>query len=408
VSEPRDNLGQDEDLELQALQRQLDDAFETTRPRHGFEDELWLRMQSSRPARSRLRDAWAGFWQGIRAVPAVPAAAVAVGLVVVIGVVLVGYSGLLHSGGSTATSAGGGFQGPQSNQYAGDFGRLPAPVVAGQKTGGATSASAPASAGDYVGPAQLTWTGHLDLAFTVAPVFRYHEPSTNTADQFASALGAPLHGRPEGFLGMYETSDYTLKVRGTVQSPPSSPAYFIFSNLSMPAVEAAGAGPADLASVFLAEHGLVPQWDYTTAVDSSGDPVKVFYQREFNLPGGTTAYLVNMNGDRYGIEVDLSNNRPVLVSGMLPVSMDRANYQIVSSDQAVRAALGGSQPVPVTGTPAPAVQLTQAELVYVLVPAGDHSFYEPAFMFSGTVKINGSTLTKRVLVPAVDPSQRTP
>jgi len=138
VSEPRDNLGQDEDLELQALQRQLDDAFETTRPRHGFEDELWLRMQSSRPARSRLRDAWAGFWQGIRAVPAVPAAAVAVGLVVVIGVVLVGYSGLLHSGGSTATSAGGGFQGPQSNQYAGDFGRLPAPVVAGQKTGGAT------------------------------------------------------------------------------------------------------------------------------------------------------------------------------------------------------------------------------------------------------------------------------
>jgi hypothetical protein len=29
-------------------------------------------------------------------------------------------------------------------------------------------------------------------------------------------------------------------------------------------------------------------------------------------------------------------------------------------------------------------------------------------MFSGTVKVNGSTLTKRVLVPAVDPSQRTP
>src|SRR4029077_4444723 len=185
-----------------------------------------------------------------------------------------------------------------------------------------------------------------------------------------------------------------------------SPAYFIFSNLTMPAVEAAGAGPADLASVFLAEHSLVPQWDYTTAVDSSGDPVKVFYQREFNLQGGTSAYLVNMNGDRYGIEVDLSNNRPVLVSGLLPVSMDSANYQIISSDQAVRAALDGSQPV--AGATAPFVKLTQAELVYVLAPAGDHSFYEPAFMFSGTVNINGSTLTKRVLVPAVDPSQRVP
>ena len=39
-----------QELELQALERQLDDAFETTRPRPGFEDELWLRMQSARPA----------------------------------------------------------------------------------------------------------------------------------------------------------------------------------------------------------------------------------------------------------------------------------------------------------------------------------------------------------------------
>ena len=401
---------QDEDLELQALQRQLDDAFETTRPRRGFEDELWLRMQSSRPARSRIRDAWAGFWQGIRAVPAVPAAAVAVAMVVVIGVVLVGYSGILRPGGMSSTTGGSALNAAPNNRYAGDFGRLPSPVFPGQKSAGANGSNptAPLAASDYAGPAQLTWTGHLDVAFTIAPVFRYQEPSTNTADQFASSLGAPLHGRPQGFLGMYETSDYTLKVRGTVASPPSSPAYFIFSNLSMAPIQAAGAGPADLASVFLAEHSLVPQWDYTTAVDSSGDPIKVFYQRELALPGGTSAYLVNTNGDRYGLEVDLSNNRPVLVSGMLPVNMDSATYQIISSDQAVRAALGSSQPVPVAGTAAPAVVLTQAELVYVLVPAGDHSFYEPAFMFSGTVKINGSTLTKRVLVPAVDPSQRTP
>jgi hypothetical protein len=207
---------------------------------------------------------------------------------------------------------------------------------------------------------------------------------------------------------MYTTADYTLKIRGTLQVPPSSPAYFIFSNLSMPPVEAAGAGPADIASVFLAEHSLVPQWNYTVAVDDSGDPIKVVYQRQFDVPGNGPTFLVDGSGTRYGLEVDLSNNRPVLASGMLPVSMDIAGYPIVSADQAIRSALGTSQPVPVTSTPAPAVQLTQAELVYVLVPAGDHSFFEPAFLFSGTLKVNGQTLTKRVLVAAVDPSQRVP
>jgi hypothetical protein len=49
--------------------------------------------------------------------------------------------------------------------------------------------------------------------------------------------------------------------------------------------------------------------------------------------------------------------------------------------------------------------LTSAQLVYVLVWAGDHSFYEPAFLFSGTFNHNGTTYVKRVLVPAVDPSQ---
>jgi hypothetical protein len=43
--------------------------------------------------------------------------------------------------------------------------------------------------------------------------------------------------------------------------------------------------------------------------------------------------------------------------------------------------------------------------VYALAWAGDHSFYEPAYLFSGTFTYNGTTYVKRVLVPAVDPSQ---
>ncbi|TMC52680.1 MAG: hypothetical protein E6J20_10835 [Chloroflexi bacterium] len=397
----------EEELETQALQRELDDAFATTRPRPAFEDELWLRMQSSRPAPTRLRDAIAGFLQGIREVPAVPAAAVAALLVVVIGVGTVALSGLGRGGGGASTASQ--YNGAEPNQLtAGTFGRLPTPVF-NSTSKGATAPNATAGGQADLGAAQLTWTGKLDLAISSAPVFRYREPTTNEADQFASALGAVLRDRPSGFLGMYTATDYTLKVRGTVQSPPSSPAYFIFAAATMPPVEAAGAGPQDLADIFLAQHSLSPQWNYTVTVDSSSDPVRVRYERQFVAPGYGTAYLVDVNGNRYGLEVDLSANRPVVASGLLPANLDQADYKIVTAEEAIRSALASSVPAPaVSGAAVPAIQLNKAELVYVLVPAGDHSFYEPAFLFSGQYQLNGQTLTRRVLVPAVVPSQRNP
>jgi hypothetical protein len=398
VSEP------EEELEIQALQRELDDAFATTRPRPALEDELWLRIQSSRPAPSRLRDAIAGFFQGIRAVPAVPAAAVAALLVIVIGVGIVALSGVRFGPGGASTASQ--YNGSESDQLAlGTFGRLPTPVFNATSKTTAPNATGAGQA-DLAAPAQLTWTGKLDLKITSAPVFRYREPTTNEADQFASALGAVLRERPPGFLGMYSATDYTLKVRGTVQLPPSSPAYFIFASATMPPVEAAGASPQDLADIFLAQHSLSPQWRYTVSVDGTGDPVRVRYERQFDAPGYGAANLVDINGNRYGLEVDLSANRPVVASGVLPATLDQAGYKIVTADEAIRSALasGGTAPA-ASGA---AIKLNQAELVYVLVPAGDHSFYEPAFLFSGQYQLNGQTLTKRVLVPAVDPSQRTP
>ena len=397
----------EEELEIQALQRELDDAFATTRPRPPFEDELWLRMQSSRPATSRLRDAIAGFLQGIREVPAVPAAAVAALLVVVIGAGTVALSGLGRGGGGASTATQ--YNGSAPNQLtAGTFGRLPTPVF-NSSSKSATAPNVTAGGQADLGAAQLTWTGKLDLTISSAPVFRYREPTTKDADQFASALGAVLRDRPSGFFGMYTATDYTLKVRRTVQSPPSSPAYFIFASATMPPVEAAGAGPQDLADIFLAQHSLSPQWRYTVSVDSTNDPVRVRYERQFDAPGYGTAYLVDPNGNRYGLEVDLSANRPVVVSGLLPTNLDQADYKIVTLEEAIRSALASSVAAPAaSGAAVPAIQLNKAELVYVLVPAGDHSFYEPAFLFSGEYQMNGQTLTKRVLVPAVDPSQRNP
>lgn len=385
----------DEDLELAAIQRQLDDAFQTTRPRAGFDDELWARVQSTRPAPSRLRDAFAGLFGAIRAVPVVPVTAVALVLVVVLGV------GLL----ARFTPRGGGPNGASSqlapnagDLYAGSFGRLPTPVFNGEKLGGLAAPNA----SQVAGPAQYTWAGKLTLSITSAPVFRYREPSVNAADQFATSLGAVLSERPPGLLGKYGASDYTLTVLGTVQSPASSPAYFILSSPNMPAIDAVGAGPADLATIFLAQHSLVPQWPYTVEVDSSRDPVKVRFQRQFTAGAHGPAYLVDGTGQRSGLEVDLSNNRPVLVTGPLPVSLETADYRIISADDAVRAALASASQA------GPAVRLDHAELVYVLVPAGDQSFYEPAVLFSGSFTVNGQTLVKQVLVPAVDPSQRKP
>lgn len=398
-----------DDLELQALERQLDDAFETTRPRAGFEDELWTRMQARRPLGQRIGDALAGLMQGIRDVPAVPLAGVAALLVVVIGVGLIGYSGVLRGGGTTAAPASGTFGGGAGEaEPSQTFGRLPSPSLASTSRGGSLAAPAaaqPANA-DYAGPVQLTWTGP-NVNIGRAPVFRYREPSTTTADQFASALGAALRGRPSGYLGSYAATDYTLEIRGTRQSPPASPAYFIYTSPSMAPIDAAGAGPADLADLFLAAHSLSPQWNYTVAVGSSGNLTTVVLQRQFDAAGYGPAYLVDESGQRYGMEVDLNGNRVVYVAGVLPVSMDTALYTVVPSDQAFRATAAALAPPSNLATPAPTVQLTQVDLAYLLVPAGEQSYYEPVYVFSGTFQLNGTTYRKHLVVPAVDPSQRT-
>jgi hypothetical protein len=403
---------QDDELELQALQRELDDAFETTRPRRGFEDELWLRMQARRPLWTRVRDSFGALVQGVREVPAVPVASVAVALVVVIGIGIFAFSGLGRGGSSSSTGLGLSEQaGVSVPGPAGSFGRVPSPVL-NSDTGGKAAqpnqpnAAAPA-ANSYAGPVTLTWTGQLNLTIGAAPVFRYHEPSTNTADQFASSLGAALDHRPAGYLGLYEATDYTLTVRGTVQSPPQEPAYFILSAPSMPEIAAAGAAPADIAELFLAEHSLTPQWPFTTATKAGPETTKVQLQRQFDVPGYGLASLVDAGGSPYGLEVDLNGARPVLASGPLPVSVESAPYTLISSDQAIRAALARSAPSAAANPVAPvAVQLTTANLVYTLVAAGDHSFYEPEFLFSGAFQVNGVSYVKHILVPALTPSQR--
>ena len=397
-----------EDLELEALQRQLDDAFETTRPRAGFEDELWTRMQANRPATSRLRDAWLGLIQGIREVPAVPMAAVAAVLVVIIGAGLFAYSGLGRGGRETTSMSAG--SAPQNDHLVapGAFGRLPGPALnpaADNKSVDGTSTQPTAPGAAYSGPPiTLAWKGTFNLSLPTAPVFRYQEPSTNTADQFATSLGAISRSRPAGYLGSYDTTDFNVLVRGTIQSPAHEPTFTLLPINPVAPIEAAG-GPADVAVVILAQHSLAPSWPYTSEAAVSGDQTKVTLLRQFSVPGYGNAYLIDGTAQRYGLEMDLLGNRPIRAMGPLPLSFETASYPIISGDEAVRSLLASSPPAAANPT-APVATLTTAELVYTLVVAGDHSFFEPAILFSGTYTAGGKTYDKHVLVPAIDPSQR--
>lgn len=406
-------MKEDEDLELAALQRQLDDAFETTRPRASFEDELWLRMQSRRPTWTRLRDMFTGLVDGVREAPAVPATAVAVLLVVAISIGVIRLS-MIHPGGggtSLATREGGGLQyvGPP-----GAFGRLPAPALqAGvtpadsQTAPKATSPEGAGSAAIYFGPANLEWGGQLSIQATTAPVFRYAEPSTAAADQFATSLGAsPQAGQREGpgILGSYAGDGFRLSVRGSTQIPSGEPFYFLV--LSTPP-RTNGTTAAEIAQAYLAAHSLVPTWPNVVVVVQAGDVARVLYLRKFAVPSLGTAYVIDGLGARYGLEVDVNGGQVQSVAGPLPLNLDSADYPIITTDEAVRSALASSPAGPSTITPVPTVRLTSAELVYALAWAGDHSFYEPAFLFSGTFTYNATTYVKRILVPAVVPSQRT-
>lgn len=407
-------MSDNEDLELQALQRQLDDAFETTRPRGGFEDELWSRMQARRPLSRRVGEFFGGLVGTMREVPSVPAAAVAVVLISAIGIGLIALSGIRLGAGGAGTTAGSAPLKSEagSSQYnAASFGRLPSPSL--QQPPAASNAPQPTkSAADqsaqpvlYLGPATLVWAGpQPSVLITTAPVYRYREPTEVDAGQFATALGASKSNHQAGTLGEFSGAGFVLGVVASSKQPLSEPRFYITPDQSR--LPPPGPTPTDTAAAFLSAHSLVPTWNYVVVTEQVADTTRVVYLRQFDVPTYGSAYVVNTYGVRYGLEVDVRRGQPLQAFGPLPLPFDVASYPIVPADQAIGLALASKPSAPASIQPEPTVQLTTFELVYALVNAGDHSFYEPAYLLSGTFTNNGTTYVKRVLVPAVDPSQR--
>jgi len=389
-----------DDLELAALQRQLDDAFETTRPRRGYEDELWLKLQARRPFWSRLRDALAGLGGSIRELPAVPAATVAAVLILAVGLGVLAVGGGLHLGGGhdTYSTALAPQAGDQSHR-----GRLPTPAlhpglvdtgVPGSTPFAPNAVGAPAQPPSivYYGPATLTWTGTFTSGDVQAPVLTYAEPGPPAAQQFAASLGASSNQQVRqvnGFLGTYAGAGFNVSVRGTLPQLPREP-YFILTP------------SAPVSGDILARYSLIPSW---TAIIVQGNDKSV-YQRTYQLPDGSFAAFVNWTGDPDGIEVDLTNGKAVRAFGQLPLALTPTSYRLISNDAAVRAAVSSAPAGTSAISPTPTVQLSSVQLVYALAVAGGQGYFEPAYLFSGSFPYNGQTYVKRVLVPLVDPSLR--
>jgi hypothetical protein len=362
-------------------------------------------MQARRPLWAQVRDFFAGLATAVRRVPAAPAATVAVVLVLAIGIGIIslhGPGGGASSGGSAASRDTG--TAPFAGTASGAFGRLPAPALQPVPVGdvGAPKAVSPAqgaAAVVYLGPANLVWAGPLTLIPNRAPVFRYQEPTPLDADRFGAALGASPTTRTADSLGKYAGNGFLLGVAGSGTQPPTEPVFYLTPDRSQ--LPASRATPTETADAYLTAHKLKPAWPYVIAIEDYGSPVRVDYLRQFAIPGYGFAYAVNASGARHGLAVDLVDGQPAQVIGPLPLSLEAADYPLISGDQAVRAAVASNPAAAASLALTPTVRLTTLALVYALVVAGDHSFYEPAFLFSGTFTNNGVTYEKRVLVPAV-------
>jgi hypothetical protein len=318
--------------------------------------------------------------------------------------------------GTTTTSSSAAQPGaPQFALAPNSFGRLPsvalypgvpAPHVKGSPFPSDTSAAGATAipVNLYFGPATLSWTGRLPAAVAPALVYRYQEPTQVQADQFATSLGAAPANQAQtasGYFGTYTGQTFSLAISVSSTVPPREPQFF----LAPTGTVTAGSDSKAVATAFLATHSLLPTWPYAVDIASTGNQIRVQLDREFQLPDGAPAYLVGALGERYGIDVLLQGGQPVGADGPLPLNLDSASYPLITASQAIQQAITSSPSGSQVISPKPVVQLDQVELVYALAFSGAQGFYEPAYLFSGTFQYQGQTMIKRVLVPAVDPSQ---
>lgn len=365
------------------LERRLDAAFAGLRPRHGFEQALWARIQGRRP-----------WWRRLEGGRTVRALAPALGVLLVVaggGAVLL--TRAQHPGGTFSSSSAPGAPAPADRAGAG----LPVPALLapqGQAPQPGDAAAAPAA---YSGPFTVRWAGAAPAAPGSAPVYRYPDPTAAAADAFAAALGAHPGARQAAppLAGTYDGPGFTLFL---VHAQPEqrSEARFV---LTPAGVSTAPPPPDDAtalrgAAEFLAVHAL-PGAGGVPTVERTGGTPSVFYPR--SLPGGSRDLPVwTASGHPDGLRLFMAREGRVLqaegpVGGQQPIG----SYPL----RAPAAAIGRATATSVAG--APELVLDSLRLVYLPVPQGAGGVLEPVYLFSGTATRDGRTQVRLLVVPAL-------
>lgn len=310
--------------EDEELERRLAAMFASARPRGGFEDELWRRIQARRPWPERLLG-W--FRAPAHLAPALAALVVVAGL----GWVVTGF----HPSGNAATSSS---AGGAPGGGAPLFGILPVPATSGK--GAADRSAGPAlSVPGVPGSAELavpTPSGQAPAVPGGMTVYRFDEPSPAAVAAAAAALsersGLPVQ---------------VLPGEAATGRPPS----FQVTGLSSPV---GPEGEAAAARDLLGAHNLVPRYRFEVLTGTD----RVVYERIFVDPAAGAVPVVGADGSPAGLEVDFSGGLLVSVRGPLELALASAPYPTRG---------------PLAGSPG-------GRLVYVLVLAGGHGYYEPELL----------------------------
>ncbi|MDQ6922369.1 MAG: hypothetical protein M3170_12290, partial [Candidatus Dormibacteraeota bacterium] len=160
-----------------------------------------------------------------------------------------------------------------------------------------------------------------------------------------------------------------------------------------------------VADAFLKAHPqLRPGWPSATQVQPAAQGQTVLYQREFDLRGGKAAQ-VDSSGSPAGLRIDVAGGSVTGAAGPIPVALQSSDYQSRSSQQAAGEAVAAPPATASGPTQVPSFQLSNVSLVYMAVGGGEYGYFVPAYLFTGTTTSDGQTLEKRVVVPALDPSQ---
>ncbi|MDQ6918488.1 MAG: hypothetical protein M3Z98_03910 [Candidatus Dormibacteraeota bacterium] len=325
------------------LERRLEAMFASARPRRGFADELWRRIEARRSWYQRLG---LGFQPVLRYAPAL-----ATLLVVALGVTWLATSFRGGAGNDASTTSAGapGFASKENGAAAPAFGKLPSAMPETARSGTAPqTTTADSGAGHSFG-------GTLPNLPATLPVYRYDEPTSADRERIGAAMQSQS-GLPAIAVTLSDVAR-DLEPQFVVNSSASSPA--------------PGSSPAEAANTFLTGHGLAPHFAFQVSVSGSGG--QVLYQRVFDGPAGPIRQ-VRRDGGPAGLVVDFTGGT-ISARGPLELPLTIAQYPLRSASGALAAAN-----VP---TATGAAGYDKAELVYVLAISGGHGYYEPALLLSG-------------------------